>query len=126
MRTAIISICIFVLIIILVVFSYNYTDNITSRLVASLEENEKYVEKNQWDKVENETEHFKIIWDKNSDFIKMFYDHESPDIIDQEIIELQNIVENHNFVDFKASAETLKYMVLSLKENQEISFFNLF
>lgn len=126
MKSVISALCIFVLIIILSIISSCYINNSADEMLQQVYENEKYIAQNNWEEVKNGVERIKKIWDSRKTVSSFFLNHASVDLIDASIEKQINSVALREKSVFYYENNKFILLINSLKEQQKISFENVF
>ncbi len=126
MKSVISALFIFVLIIILSIISSCYINNSVDEMLQQVYENEKYIAQNNWEEVKNGVESIKKIWDSRKTVSSFFLNHASVDLIDASIEKQINSVTLREKSVFYYENNKFMLLINSLKEQQKISFENVF
>ena len=126
MKSVISALFIFVLIIILSIISSCYINNSADEMLQQVYENEKYIAQNNWEEVKNGVESIKKIWDSRKTVSSFFLNHASVDLIDASIEKQINSVTLREKSVFYYENNKFMLLINSLKEQQKISFENVF
>ena len=126
MKSVIRALFIFVLIIILSIISSCYINNSVDEMLQQVYENEKYIAQNNWEEVKNGVESIKKIWDSRKTVSSFFLNHASVDLIDASIEKQINSVTLREKSVFYYENNKFMLLINSLKEQQKISFENVF
>ena len=114
------------LIIILSIISSCYINNTADEILQQVYENEKYIAQNNWEEAKNGVESIKEIWDSRKTVSSFFLNHASVDLIDASIEKQINSVALREKSVFYYENNKFILLINSLKEQQKISFENVF
>ena len=126
MKSVILAAAIFILITILVIGIYAYTDILTGQMLASLEKNEKFVAKNDWKSAKNEMKALSDKWTKNKEILAAFVTHSVIDELDFSIFRTFQSIKDKKTDDFHRETGITKLKIKALKNLQTVSISNLF
>lgn len=99
---------------------------ITEDMSSILDENEKFVAKNDWKKAQNEMTRLYNLWEENHTLLSVIANHAMIDEIDYAISRTSTSVKLHQIANFYEENEILRIKLQDLKEHQKISISNLF
>lgn len=126
MKSVILAAAIFILITILVIGIYAYNDILTGQMLNSLEKNEKFIAKNDWESAKNEMKSLSDKWSKNKDILAVFVTHSVIDELDSSIFRTSQAVKNRKNEEFHKETGITKLKIKALKNLQTVSVSNLF
>ncbi|MBQ6908127.1 MAG: DUF4363 family protein [Clostridia bacterium] len=116
---------IFLLIIILIVISYIYTNKSTNDLLALLEENEKFVAKNDWENAKIAMEKFNKLWEQKKEFFNTLINHSTSDTLEICISKMNFAVKNHSSTDFLREKNIAGLLLSCFKDMQKVTISNI-
>lgn len=125
MKTFIISMVVFVLLI-SGVFAYSvYLDTVSSELSENLSSISEAIKKENWENCTEKINNLTKYWKKNEPILAMFNDHEDVDHIKLSISELKVYIKNHNQEEaLKALEEAVIYFE-RIRKNENLSLENV-
>ena len=126
MKSVILAAVIFILITILVIGIYAYTDILTGQMLNSLEKNEKFIAKNDWKSAKNEMKSLSDKWAKNKEILAAFVTHSVIDELDYSIFRTFQSIKDKETEDFHRETGITKLKIKALKNLQTVSISNLF
>ena len=106
--------------------SYIFMNSVVEDMSSILEENEKFVAKNDWKKAENEMDELHSLWEEKRTMLSVIANHAMIDEIDYAISRTATSVSLRETSNFCEESEILKMKIEDLKEHQKISISNLF
>lgn len=126
MKSVILASTIFIIIVVLMCTSYIFMNKTTADMSAILEQNEKFVAKNDWKQAKNEMDKLHTLWEEKHTILSVIATHSMIDEIDYAISRLSTSVSLHETNDFRKEIKILKMRIEDLKGHQKISVSNLF
>lgn len=126
MRNVIASITIFIVMIIALLFSMSYLDNVCTKLENSTLQIEKSIESNSWEQAHNHSNKFMNEWKKYSPKVSIFSNHNEIDDINNELWRLTQHISYRNGEEALASTNVIKNLLKHIVESEKINMQNLF
>lgn len=126
MKSVISALGIFTLIIILSIISSGYINKSADEMLQQVYKNEKYVAQNSWEDAKNGIESIKQIWESRKTVSSFFLNHSTVDLIDASIEKQKNSVALRERTTYYYENNKFILLIKSLKEQQKISFENVF
>ena len=103
-----------------------FMDSITKDMSAILEQNEKFVAKNDWKNAKNEMDKLYNIWESHHSALSVIANHAMIDEIDYAISRTLTTIDLRESGNYFEESRILKLKVNDLKEHQKINISNLF
>lgn len=126
MKSVILASTIFIIIVVLMCTSYIFMNTVTEDMSAILEQNEKFVAKNDWKQAKNEMDKLHNLWEEKHALLSVIATHAMIDEIDYAISRLSTSVSLQEPNDFSKENKVLKMRIDDLKGHQKINISNLF
>lgn len=126
MKNVIISICVFVIVIIAMVFSIRYLNTACSKLEVSVNKLELLLNEEKWAEADTLSNDLYDQWEKQYSIMPIFINHSEIDIMNNEILKLTQYVKCKNKEESLASDHAIKFYLDSLKSIQKVTIQNIF
>lgn len=126
MKSSIASVLIFILMIICMAFSVNYLKTINTSLENSSVNIENAIKSDSYEKAENLSKEFTKMWNKNSNKISIFTNHNEIDSINSELLKLKQHIAYKNKEESLVSINIIRGIIKSITEMENLNIVNLF
>lgn len=126
MKSVITSFTIFILMILSIIFSINYLNNICTRLENSNIKIEKAIEANSWNEAYKDYENFMAQWETYSPKVSIFSNHNEIDNINSELWKLMQHITYRNGEESLASINVIKNLLHHILKMEQLNMQNLF
>ncbi len=126
MRNVLTSFLLFIAMIITIVFSISYLNNICKNLQSINTQIEKSIENNSWDEAYDSSLNFLNKWDNYSHNISIFVNHAELDNINIELWKLTQYVKCHDKEEALASNHVLKFLLKHIVNMEKVNLENIF
>ena len=126
MKSVILASTIFIIIVVLMCTSSMFMDSVTEDISAILEQNEKFVAKNDWENAKNEMNKLYDIWESHHTMLSVIANHAMIDEIDYTISRTLTTIDLRKSGQYLEESRILKLKINDLKEHQKINISNLF
>lgn len=126
MKSLVISLALSIIMIIAILYSQNYLNNVSKELGILNDEIEQYITDSDWDKAYESSMKYTEKWKKYSKIIKIFLDHQEMDNIEVELWKLPQYIKEETKDEALASIHTLKFLVDHISELEKPTLENIF
>lgn len=126
MKNVIISFCIFIIMIIGMVFSLNYLNKTCNNLTEICDKLEDSLSNDEWDGIYDDTLGLLEKLKKQSKLLSIFIDHQQIDHMVNELFKFTQYVKEENKEESLASLHVIKFYIESIQDVQKINIQNIF
>ncbi|MCM0646833.1 DUF4363 family protein [Clostridium swellfunianum] len=126
MRNVVIAVVIFLVMIIAMLFSLSYLNNVSSTLQRVNDELEQFISDDQWDKAYKSAMEYTHRWEYHSKIIKIFVNHQEIDNVEMELWKLPQYVKEKTKDEALASVHALKFLLSHISKLEKINLQNIF
>lgn len=106
--------------------SINYLNRISNNLSKVNKEIEEHINNNNWDKAYNSAIDFSEKWEKQTNVVKLFVNHQELDNIEIELNKLTQFVKEKTADESLASIHTLDFLLKHIINLEKINIQNIF
>ncbi|MFL0246519.1 DUF4363 family protein [Candidatus Clostridium stratigraminis] len=126
MRNVAISVVIFIIMILAMTISLSYLNKITNNLENLNMQIETYINDRNWDEANKAATDFSEKWDKYTNIIKLFVNHQELDNIEIELSKLTQFVREKTPDESLANVHTLDFLLNHITNLEKINLQNIF
>jgi len=126
MKNIAISLVIFVIMIICIIFSINYLNKESDAFRRLNDEIEQYITEDDWDKAYKSSIEYTEKWKDFSKKLKLFVDHQEIDNIETELWKLPQYIKEQSKEEALASVHVLKFLIDHISELEKVTIENIF
>lgn len=126
MKNVSISLSIFFIMIILMLFSIFYLNKVCIALEKEGDNLEEIIKKGDWDKAIDMSNNLFKRWEKHSKVLPMFANHAEIDYLSNELLKLTQYAECKNESESLASVHVVKFYFDNIRSLQKINLQNIF
>jgi hypothetical protein len=125
-KNVILSLVVFVIMIATICFSINYLKSVSSNLQKLNDEMEQYIIDDKWDTAYKTSMDYTQKWEKYSNIIKVFVNHQEIDNIEMELWKLPQYIKETTKDEALASVHVLKFLLNHISNLEKINLQNVF
>lgn len=126
MKNVIISLLIFIVLFISILFSVRYLDSICKKLQIQNDKIENYVDGKDWKSANDSIKVFSKDWDKYSAIVSVFVHHQELDDINSELQKFTQFVRYEDQEGAQSSSYTIKFYLSHISEMEKWNLQNIF
>lgn len=126
MKNIYISISVFIVMLIAMFFSISYLNKVCRELEAANKKVQNYIEAEDWNKAYSASENFKKKWDKYSNNISIFVNHQEIDNIEIETAKLPQFIKEKTKDEALATVKVIDFLIDHVKKLESITLQNIF
>ena len=126
MKSVYISLSIFFIMLIFMLFSISYLNKVCIKLEKESNNLEEIINKGDWDEAYITSKDLLERWEIHSRVLPMFENHEEIDTLSSELLKLTQYVKCKNKSESLASVHAVKFYFDNMKSLQKINFQNIF
>lgn len=121
-------ICIFIIILIIVldIFTQNYTKKSSNEIIECLSELKIEIENNNLKKAQEKIEELDKKWDNKHDKLAYYIEHDELEKVDTAIVQVKSFVENDDIPSAVAELETGKFVLQHIERKYKFNLQNIF
>ena len=125
-KETIICIFIIILIIILDIFTQNYTKKSSNEIIECLSELKIEIENDNLKKAKEKIEELDKKWDNKHDKLAYYIEHDELEKVDTAIVQVKSFVENDDIPSAVAEIETGKFVLEHIERKYKFNLQNIF
>lgn len=125
-KETIICIFIIILIIILDIFTQNYTKKSSNEIIECLSELKIEIENDNLKKAQEKIEELDKKWDNKHDKLAYYIEHDELEKVDTAIVQVKSFVENDDIPSAVAEIETGKFILEHIERKYKFNLQNIF
>jgi len=125
-KETIICIFIIILIIILDIFTQNYTKKSSNEIIECLSELKIEIENDNLKKAQEKIEELDKKWDNKHDKLAYYIEHDELEKVDTAIVQVKSFVENDDIPSAVAEIETGKFVLEHIERKYKFNLQNIF
>jgi len=126
MKSVVLSLAMSIVMIIGILYSHKYLNNVSQELGNLNDEIEQYITDSDWDKAYESAMEYTEKWKEYSKVIKIFLDHQEMDNIEIELWKLPQYIKEETKDEALASIHILKFLVDHISELEQVTIENIF
>ena len=126
MKSVVLSLAMSIVMIIGILYSHKYLNNVSQELGSLNDEIEQYITDSDWDKAYEAAMVYTEKWKEYSKIIKIFLDHQEMDNIEIELWKLPQYIKEETKDEALASIHILKFLVDHISELEQVTIENIF
>ena len=126
MKTIYISVTLFCIMLIFIIFSINYLDKVCSKLDTINISMDKNIKEAAWEKADVDSLMFLKEWESSSHKVSLFVDHKEMDSINTEFWKLTQYINGRNKDESLASNKVIKFFIEHINKMEKINIQNIF
>lgn len=125
-KETIICIFIIILIIILDIFTQNYTKKSSNEIIECLSELKIEIENDNLKKAQEKIEELDKKWDNKHDKLAYYIEHDELEKVDTAIVQVKSFIENDDIPSAVAEIETGKFVLEHIERKYKFNLQNIF
>lgn len=126
MKSIYISVTLFCIMVLFLIFSINYLDKVCNKLSVINIAMENNIKEADWEKAEVASSMFIKEWESSSHKLSLFIDHKEMDNINNELWKLTEYINSKNNDEALASNNVIKFFIEHINKMEKINMENIF
>lgn len=126
MKSVYISVTLFCIMLLSLIFSVNYLNKVCKKLDAINIAMDKNIKEAAWEKADEASSMFLKEWESSSTKLSLFIDHKEMDNINDELWKLTQYIDCRNKDEALASNNVIKFFIDHINKMEKINIQNIF